>query len=109
MTRHDLQSEVIDLVAHERGLPPDKVNLSDRLLQDLGIDGDDAVDFFISVRDRFGTDLLAAPHPLSRNAPLLAPKGDPGAAAMGAKPKSRTRPIPDRAACGGGGHRIRLT
>lgn len=57
MTSLSLQSEIIDLVAAERGLPREKVNLSDRLLQDLGMDGDDAVDFFISVRDRFGTDL----------------------------------------------------
>ena len=57
MTSHNLQREIIDLVAAERGLPREKVKLSDRLLQDLGMDGDDAVDFFISVHDRFGTDL----------------------------------------------------
>lgn len=33
------------------------MHLSDRLLQDLDMDGDDAVDFFNSVHDRFGTDL----------------------------------------------------
>lgn len=53
----DLKSEVLDLVAHERGLSPEKVHMSDRLLQDLGMDGDDAVDFFNSVHERFGTDL----------------------------------------------------
>jgi hypothetical protein len=57
MEIRDPQSDVIDLLADERGLPRDKVNLSDRLLQDLGMDGDDAVDFFISVHERFGTDL----------------------------------------------------
>jgi hypothetical protein len=57
MTSSDLQSEVIDLIADERGLPREKVHLPDRLLQDLGMDGDDAVDFFISVHERFGTDL----------------------------------------------------
>ena len=57
MASRDYQSEVIDLVADERGLPREKVHLSDRLLQDLGMDGDDAVDFFISVHERFGTDL----------------------------------------------------
>jgi hypothetical protein len=46
------QSDVIALVAHERGLPSEKVHLSDRLLHDLGIDGHDAVDFFNSVHDR---------------------------------------------------------
>lgn len=57
METRDPQSDVIDLLADERGLPREKVNLSDRLLQDLGMDGDDAVDFFIGVHERFGTDL----------------------------------------------------
>src|SRR3954454_17627807 len=57
MASRDHQSEVIDLLAHERGLTSDKVHLSDRLLQDLGMDGDDAVDFFNSVNEQFGTDL----------------------------------------------------
>lgn len=57
METRDHQSEVIDLLADERGLPSEKVHLSDRLLQDLGMDGDDAVDFFNSLHERFGTDL----------------------------------------------------
>ena len=57
MASRDYQSEVIDLLAHERGLPREKVQLSDRLLQDLGMDGDDAVDFFHSLHERFDTDL----------------------------------------------------
>lgn len=57
MESRDQQSEIMGLVAHERGLPREKVHLSDRLLHDLGMDGDDAVDFFNSVHERFGTDL----------------------------------------------------
>lgn len=57
MESRDQQSDVIDLVAHERGLPSEKVHLSDRLLHDLGMDGDDAVDFFNSVHERFETNL----------------------------------------------------
>lgn len=57
MSISDHSSEVINLVAHERGLPRDKLKLSDRLLHDLGMDGDDAVDFFDNVHQRFGTDL----------------------------------------------------
>ena len=57
MASSDLQSEVIDLIAYERGLAREKVHLSDRLLQDLGMDGDDAVDFFDSLHERYGTDL----------------------------------------------------
>ena len=57
MASRDFQSEVVELIADERGLPRQKVKLSDRLLQDLGMDGDDAVDFFNSLHERFGTDL----------------------------------------------------
>ena len=57
MASRDCQSEVMDLLAHERGLPREKVELSARLVQDLGMDGDDAVDFFNSLHERFGTDL----------------------------------------------------
>lgn len=57
MSISDHSYEVIDLLAHERGLTRNKLNLSDRLLHDLGMDGDDAVDFFNSVHERFGTDL----------------------------------------------------
>jgi len=57
MSISDHSYEVIDLLAHERGLTRDKFNPSDRLLHDLGMDGDDAVDFFNSVHERFGTDL----------------------------------------------------
>lgn len=54
-----IASEVMDLLAAERGLAPDKVHASSRLFQDLGLNGDDAVDFFASLEDRFGTDLTA--------------------------------------------------
>jgi len=60
MASRDHQSEVIDLVADERGLPRQRVQLSHRLLQDLGMDGDDAVDFFNLVHERFGTDLTSS-------------------------------------------------
>lgn len=58
MTEADA-NEVLTMLAKERGLPLDKISPSSRLLQDLGMDGDDAVDFFISVQQRFGTDLTA--------------------------------------------------
>ena len=57
MASSDLQSEIIGLIAYERGLASEKVRLSDGLLQDLGMDGDDAVDFFNSLHARYGTDL----------------------------------------------------
>ncbi|MGB7371752.1 acyl carrier protein [Erythrobacter sp.] len=52
-------SEVVEMLAEERGLAPAKIDASSRLLQDLGMDGDDAVDFFVSLQERFGTDLTA--------------------------------------------------
>jgi acyl carrier protein len=52
-----IATEIIDRLARERGLPRERIRLSDRLLQDIGLDGDDAVDFFVSLQDRFGTDL----------------------------------------------------
>jgi acyl carrier protein len=57
MASRDYQSEVIDILADERGLPAERLQLSDRLRQDLGMDGDDAVDFFNGLHERFGTDL----------------------------------------------------
>lgn len=57
MASRDHQSQVIDLVADERGLSREKLHFSDRLLEDLGMDGDDAVDFFDDLHERFGTDL----------------------------------------------------
>jgi acyl carrier protein len=52
-------SQVVEMLAKERGLPAAKIDVSSRLLQDLGMDGDDAVDFFTSLHERFGTDLTA--------------------------------------------------
>lgn len=51
--------EVVEMLAKERGLSSAKIEASSRLLQDLGMDDDDAVDFFNSLQERFGTDLLA--------------------------------------------------
>jgi acyl carrier protein len=57
MAAHSIEAEVIDLIAHERGLPRRKVILSSRLLHDLGMDGDDAVEFFQDFEKRYGPDL----------------------------------------------------
>jgi len=56
---HGAASELMEMLARERGLSPAKIEPSSRLLQDLGMDGDDAVDFFNSLQERFGTDLSA--------------------------------------------------
>jgi len=53
----EVQREVIALVAKERGLARDNVKLSSRLRRDLGMDGDDAVEFFQEFEERYGVDL----------------------------------------------------
>jgi hypothetical protein len=53
----DAASGVVELLAENRGLAAWRIGPSQRLLHDLGMDGDDAVDFFAAVQDRFGTDL----------------------------------------------------
>jgi hypothetical protein len=59
MQSRDLQGEVIDLIADQCGIAREKILLSKRLSQDLGIEGDDAVEFFESVQERFETDLTS--------------------------------------------------
>jgi acyl carrier protein len=57
MASLDHQSEIVDILAKKTGLSRETLHLSDRLVQDLGIDGDDAVELFDSLHQRFGTDL----------------------------------------------------
>lgn len=49
--------EIVGMLADERGLSAEKISPSSRLLHDLGMDGDDAVEFFQSLQERYGTDL----------------------------------------------------
>lgn len=57
MAAASLEAQVIQLLAEAAGVNPEKVSLTTRLLDDLGMDGDDAVDFFNRVHELFGTDL----------------------------------------------------
>jgi uncharacterized protein DUF1493 len=52
-----VEDEVFDFVAQERRMKREKLNLSDRLLVDLGMDGDDAVEFFEKFAKKFEVDL----------------------------------------------------
>jgi hypothetical protein len=56
MAAASVQHDIIDLVAEERGLAPEKVKLHSELL-DLGMDGDDAVEFFKQFEERYDVDL----------------------------------------------------
>lgn len=52
-----LANQVIEFTAQERGVDREKTLLSSRLSQDLGMNGDDAVEFFKLFGKRFGVDL----------------------------------------------------
>jgi acyl carrier protein len=56
-TAENIEAQVIELVTQMAEVTPERVTLTARLLDDLGIDGDDAVELFDGVHERFGTDL----------------------------------------------------
>lgn len=49
--------EIIEHVAEQTGIKPGKLNATTRLLQDTGMDGDDAVEFFTDFEKRYDADL----------------------------------------------------
>ena len=57
MTAAIFEAKVIELVIDATEVKPEEVLPSTRLLHDLGMDGDVAVDFFNRVHEQFGTDL----------------------------------------------------
>lgn len=66
MANDDLENEVRQMLARERGLSVKRITPSSRLREDLGMDGDDAVEFFVEVNQRFGTDLSSLQENWSR-------------------------------------------
>ena len=56
-TNTELVKEVIDFVAAQRGVKPEKIGLPTRLSQDLGVGGDDGDDLIIDFGRRFNVDL----------------------------------------------------
>jgi acyl carrier protein len=57
MVETPMLSEVIEFIAEQSGMKPDKLTASSRLLQDVGVDGDDAVEFFAEFEKRYVADL----------------------------------------------------
>jgi hypothetical protein len=53
----DLATRVRQLVAAERGMVLEDIAIDSRLLEDLGMEGDDAVKFFRRFAREFGVDL----------------------------------------------------
>jgi len=52
----DIEDSVLQLVSENRGVQPAKLKPSDRLNVDLGMDGDDASEFFESLAAEFNVD-----------------------------------------------------
>jgi hypothetical protein len=52
----EVQVEIMKFLVEEFGIRRSKLNPSSRLLHDLGIDGDDAVELFEKIHQRYGTD-----------------------------------------------------
>lgn len=53
----DIASHIIRSLRHKTGFPGDNIKLKSELLSDLGLDGDDAAEFFDDLARHFGTDL----------------------------------------------------
>jgi hypothetical protein len=54
----ELEQRIIAFTAKERGMKPDRIHLSSRLSHDLGMEGDDAVEFFEKFSKEFDVDLV---------------------------------------------------
>lgn len=52
----DLSERVFHLIAEQTGIPVERVQLKSSLLNDLGVDGDDAVELLESLAVTFGID-----------------------------------------------------
>ena len=60
MEQHtNIESDVLDFVSDRLGSRRDKVTLDTTLLGDLGVDGDDADEFFVAFAERFHVNLSA--------------------------------------------------
>lgn len=55
----DLEQRVIDLIIKQTGFERTRVDLSSSLANDIGVDGDDAVEFFEKYGEAFHVDLAA--------------------------------------------------
>jgi len=54
-----LEERVVSFTADQIGMTPEEIRLDSRLLHDLGMDGDDAVEFFEKFSERFHVDVTA--------------------------------------------------
>jgi acyl carrier protein len=54
-----VSAAICELLEREHGVPRKNLKTTSRLAQDLGIDGDDAVEFVEQLHQKFGTDFTA--------------------------------------------------
>lgn len=54
---HTTEERIYELVVEESGIPREKLTPDSRLSYDLGLEGDDAVEFFEKLEDEFKVDL----------------------------------------------------
>ena len=57
MTGADPRDVVIGVIARRAGIPTEQVSLDARVLQDLHIDGDDAVDMLLEIAEKCSVDV----------------------------------------------------
>jgi acyl carrier protein len=55
--RDGIEQSVIAIVGRQTSIPVSKLSLSDRLLQDLGVDGDDATELLMKFCGAFDVDI----------------------------------------------------
>jgi len=72
-----LSDQIIEFTAQVHGLNRTRISLPSRLAQDLGLDGDDAVEFFTQFGERFSVDLRALWDQWDQ---YFGPEGGPGIA-----------------------------
>lgn len=74
-----IETQVIEFVAAMAEVKPERVLLTSRLLHDLGIDGDDAVELFTGLHERFDTDFT---HLYEHWSEYFGPEGIPLSASL---------------------------
>ena len=72
-----LADQVIAFTTQKRAVDRTKISLTSRLFQDLGMDGDDAIEFFKQFGEQFGVDLRALWDEWDEH---FGPEGGPGVA-----------------------------
>ncbi len=62
-----VEAEVVELLAQQLGIPTSRISRTSRLLEDLGVDGDDAVELVDAFAGRFSPDLESLERHWSRH------------------------------------------